>query len=256
MGAMRQEVTILTPEKVELSFRLAGVASRTGAVLLDIGIWLIACIAAMTGWAWLSSRLSVPENLAVTGFIIILYCSVVGFSLYFILFTWLKRGQTLGKRMVGLRVISQNGGEVSLPSAVLRTLLMVADAFPVLLLVDVVLLFLSSRCQRLGDMVAGTLVVIARNPHQVSGEAMPPQAWNPYLDCVHSVSRLDEQDLQAIRTLLNRYPDLDKQVRDRLRAEIWESVSSRADTQFPADAPTLQRLQAIAAKLERDLERR
>ncbi len=253
---MRQEVTILTPEKVELSFRLAGLASRTGAVLLDLGIWLIAFAAAMIGWAWLSSRLSVPENLANTGFDIILYCAAVGLLLYFVLLTWLNRGQTLGKRMVGLRVISQNGGAVSLPSAVLRTLLMAADAFPVLLLVDVVLLFLSARCQRLGDMVAGTLVVIARNPHKVSGQAMPPQAWNPYLDCVHSVSGLDEQDLQAIRTLLSRYPDLDSKVRDRLRAEIWESVSSRAEVQFPPDASTLQRLQAIAAKLERDLERR
>ena len=253
---MRQEVTILTPEKVELSFRLAGLASRTAAALLDLGIWFLGFFAAMLGWAWLCARLSAPVNLADTGFNVILYCGVVGFLLYFILLTWLKRGQTLGKRMVGLRVIGQNGGSVSLPSAVLRTLLMVADAFPVLLLVDVVLLFLSPRCQRLGDMVAGTLVVIARTPQKVAGEAMPPKEWNPFLDCVHSVSQLDERDLQAIRALLNRYPDLDSKVRDRLRAEIWESVSSRAETQFPPDVTILQRLQAIAAKLERDLERR
>lgn len=253
---MRQEVTILTPEKVELSFRLAGLASRAGALLLDLGMWLIGFVAVLLGWSWLCAELSVPQNLAETGFTVILYGALVGLLLYFVLMTWLARGQTLGKRMVGLRVIDQNGGAVSLPSAVLRTLLMVADAFPVLLLVDAVLLFVSTRCQRLGDMVAGTLVVIARQPHKVSGEAMPPQAWNPYLECVHSVSRLDEQDLQAIRTLLSRYPDLDTSLRDRLRAEIWQSVSSRAETQFPPEASTLQRLQAIAAKLERDLERR
>ena len=70
-------------------------------------------------------------------------------------------GQTLGKMALGLVVVTENGGDVDYGPAAIRTLLRLVDVLPVLYLVGFVLLLVTDRTQRLGDIAADTVVVRA-----------------------------------------------------------------------------------------------
>lgn len=69
-------------------------------------------------------------------------------------------GQTLGKKIVGLRVVAETGA-LSWGKVVIRTLLRIVDGLPVLYLVGIITIAVSKKHQRIGDMAAGTLVIRA-----------------------------------------------------------------------------------------------
>ena len=79
--------------------------------------------------------------------------------LYMTLFEALWRGQTPGKRIIGLRVICEGGATAGFLEIAIRNVLRVVDSLPLGYLVGIVSIFMSSRHQRVGDMIAGTLVV-------------------------------------------------------------------------------------------------
>lgn len=72
-------------------------------------------------------------------------------------------GQTLGKRMAGIKVVALDGREVGTRAAAIRTILRIIDSLPFLYLVGMVFVVTSKRRQRLGDMAARTLVVRVRD---------------------------------------------------------------------------------------------
>ena len=88
--------------------------------------------------------------------------TLVSFALYngyFILFEWLLNGQTPGKRLLHIRVIKQGGYALRFFDTLLRNLLRVVDFLPLFYGVGLTSLLLTRDSQRLGDLVAGTLVV-------------------------------------------------------------------------------------------------
>lgn len=87
--------------------------------------------------------------------------ATVGGSLYHVLLEG-SRGQTVGKRVVGVAVIREDGSDCGYRAAAIRTALRAADALPVAYLVGVLCLCLTGRRQRLGDIAANTVVVRTR----------------------------------------------------------------------------------------------
>lgn len=138
-----------TPEGVALHLHPAGVMPRAAAWAIDFAIRLTAVF----------TVLSVVGVLGETGVGIGL---VVMFAIYWtypVLFEVLMDGQTVGKRVVGLRVIHANGTPVSWLASIVRNLMRTVDMLPVLYGFGVLAGFLDAQGRRLGDMVAGTLVV-------------------------------------------------------------------------------------------------
>jgi uncharacterized RDD family membrane protein YckC len=148
--------TVLTPEYVEFNFVLAGLMSRFLAWLLDSCISIgVAAVLVMV--------LSVAE-VFVQGF-----GSAVAFVVWFLIdwgymiaFETLWSGQTIGKRVMGLRVIQETGVRVSAHQSLLRNLVRPVDRLPLFYLVGGVAALFSDSQQRLGDMIAGTIVVRER----------------------------------------------------------------------------------------------
>jgi hypothetical protein len=83
---------------------------------------------------------------------------------YFILLEWLWNGQTLGKRVYGLRVITEDGSPAPFTAVLVRNLLRLVDFLPAFYGVGVLVIILSPKSQRLGDLAAGTYVVRAPRP--------------------------------------------------------------------------------------------
>jgi uncharacterized RDD family membrane protein YckC len=154
-------LTFRTPENIELSFALAGPGSRAAAYLIDVAIML--AVGQMLINLIAFALASLVSAFGGEGAMWVAAISALGsFTLYngyFILLEWLLNGQTAGKRLLHIRVIKQGGYSLRFFDTLLRNLLRVVDFLPLFYGVGLTSLLLTRDSQRLGDLVAGTLVV-------------------------------------------------------------------------------------------------
>ena len=150
-------IEIVTPENIAFQYRVAGPFRRLPAFLLDVIfralIGAVCTIAAMVAFGSIGAAGVGFGGAAVLWFVLSWF--------YFGLFEALWNGQTPGKRLMGLRVVSTEGLPITPFQAILRNILRVVDAQPGgLYLVGLVAAALNDRFQRLGDLPSGTMVVV------------------------------------------------------------------------------------------------
>ena len=155
-GLLDAQHTVLTPEYVEFDFVLAGLFSRFLAWLFDAVLAVF--IAGGIIIALSLVMVAAPGFASATGFVV-WFLVDWGYAI-FLEAVW--SGQTVGKRIFGLRVIQESGVRIGFWHAALRNLVRPVDKLPVFYLVGGGTAFLSSRQQRLGDILAGTIVVRER----------------------------------------------------------------------------------------------
>jgi len=179
-------LTIVSPENIAFQFRLAGPASRSIAFLVDaivigllgLGLLIVAGLGGLADEAFLGL------------FLVGLFFLWWGYGAACEVFA---NGRTAGKAALGLRVVSQTGLSINPAQAVLRNLLRAIDVAPPFF-PGVVAMALTSRLQRLGDLAAGTIVVLDRSrralrPPRVEftvAELIPPgfQAQPPLVEAL------------------------------------------------------------------------
>ena len=166
VAAGRLEVE--TPDHVVLRYDLAGAGNRGFAAVLDFILALVIAFSAFMLFGFAAGLLGVAGALseaslsAVGGFTLIV--TLVLIWAYFILLEWLWNGQTIGKRVYKLRVISEDGSPARFTAVLIRNLLRLVDFLPAFYGVGVLVIVLSPKSQRLGDLAAGTYVVRAPRP--------------------------------------------------------------------------------------------
>lgn len=181
---------IETPEGVELSLQVAGPVPRALAwtidFLLRLTVYLVLLIA-----------------LGRTGKLGIGVLALVTFIMewwYPVLFETLYRGQTPGKRMMGLRVLHDNGTPVGVTASVVRNLLRAVDFLPLFYGLGLFAMFLDRDFRRLGDMAAGTIVVHTEDTQKTKvlsdAEAILPPAL------------LNREERRALLDFAERVPQL------------------------------------------------
>ena len=150
-----------TPDHVVLRYDLAGAGNRGFAAMVDFTVAAIVFVGAL----WLLRTLyDVFGVRAVQLYGVgVLLTFALAWS-YFIFFEWLWQGQTIGKRMYGLRVIRDDGAPAGFLAVLIRNLLRLVDFLPALYGLGLVTIIVTSRSQRLGDIAAGTYVVRAPRP--------------------------------------------------------------------------------------------
>lgn len=189
-----------TPEGILLELRPAGLIPRFYAFTLD---WII-----RLGIAWAAAVAS-----AVFGGVGIAFWLILLFALewlYPVAFELMPAGATPGKRVVGLKVVIDNGLPMTPAAAVTRNLLRAADFLPFAYGLAVISMLVRTDCKRLGDVAAGTLVVHDRPPtHKVSIAAVDP---------VVPTRPLTPEDQAAIVALASRAPRLTAERLDELAA--------------------------------------
>ncbi|NUQ63231.1 MAG: RDD family protein [Pirellulales bacterium] len=150
-------VEIVTPENIAFRYRLAGPFRRLPAYLIDLGIrltaWVVGSVASMIAF----SSVGLPGF----GLAAMLVWWFAMAWLYGGLFEALWNGQTPGKRLMNIRVLSVEGQPINGWQAVLRNVLRAADMLPLqFYLVGLAAAMMTRRFQRLGDLAAGTMVVV------------------------------------------------------------------------------------------------
>src|SRR5437588_4489707 len=151
---------IETPDHVVLRFQLAGAGNRGFAAMAD---FLIASVLVYAMDFSFQKVTEIEPSLADWSGWFVLSELVIAW-LYFVLLEWLWKGQTIGKRIFGLRVISEDGEPARFVPVVVRNLVPVIDFLPFFYGFGLVTLIVSSRSQRLGDYAGRPFVVRAPRP--------------------------------------------------------------------------------------------
>lgn len=224
-----ESLIIETPERVPLEFALASIGNRFLAVAIDHFIQYLSII--LIAWFFLSIAgynssdiADAPDKLfseapkwTIALMIIILFLVFAG---YFIVFEWLWNGQTPGKRLMKLRVIREDGRPLTLWEAIARNLLRICDAVPGFILpvysIGLIVIFLSNRDQRVGDIFAGTVVVREREGEAPTfAETFSTRITDVAFTRVQkqtetsaNVALLSEREVEVVESFLRRRWDL------------------------------------------------
>lgn len=241
-AADSEKLIIETPEQTSIEFPLAGIGSRFLALLIDSLIQAGVAIILGLLFAALSLGLGAggpgPSSTAAIWGVAIL---IIGFFLlfygYFILFEAIWNGQTPGKRLTHIRVIKDSGQPITTIDAVGRNLLRIIDQLPVAYGIGVLCAWISPQSKRLGDYIAGTVVV-----HEKLFESAPAQWIGPQQPSVYqySANRLTPEEFALVETFLSRRNSLEPGVRYDMAAGIVRRIESKLV--LPPDRPSAEKL--------------
>lgn len=244
----------MTGEAVALDLRLAKLPSRALAfgidlVVMVLGFFLLLAVA-------LGVLTTVDDALAAAVFLVLVVVVFVGYP---VTLETLTRGRSFGKIALGLRVVREDGGPIRFRHALTRGLAGFIVDFGVLsLFTGAVALFTSlasPRGRRVGDMLAGTVVVRDRAPaRQTLAVPMPRPlaAWAAELQ----LSGLPDAVALSARQFLQRAAELDPQVRESMARTLATEVAGHVSPAPPAGTPSEPYLAAVLAERRRREEAR
>jgi len=218
--ATEEILVIETPERVPLHFALASIGNRFLACAIDHTIQgLVLLLILISGLIvanfaiWESWVASAPKWV-LAAMILLVFLVFTG---YFVFFEWIWSGQTPGKRWMKLRVLREDGRPITFWEASVRNLIRTLDMMPVpFYSIGLISVFATNRDQRVGDMVAGTVVVREREAEAppfaqvfaspVSDPALR-RSFKPVLFTA-SLNSLTDGEIQVVETFLRRRWDL------------------------------------------------
>ncbi len=242
---MTQEHLILSPEKTLLSFRLAPITRRMWAQLLDLMI--------LTGISSLATTLSLLFFSALPEFAFAFSSFVTAFAFfgYFAISEAKFQGQTLGKKALNVRVISADGTPITVRQAWLRNLLRIADLLPGAYVVGVTSLLASPRAQRLGDMVAGTMVVV--EPKVSTNFAAAPHRYgmHHFEQYLAELPNMTLEEYIAMKRLCDRFPYLPAEEQARSIQDLWVPFAERHQVPAFANVHPILMMEAVVMRFSR-----
>lgn len=262
MEPIGDQLNIDTPELVSIELPLAGIGSRFIAAIVDALVLGSALILLIFLAAYIIPALgAIGEKAANWGIGILLLIVFLLFWGYFALFEAFGNGRTLGKRVAKIRVIHQSGRGINFVEALARNLVRFIDYLPGFYGVGVVAMFMSKRSQRLGDMVAGTLVVRERDveapmwgestSRTLTAAALAPQSPIPpphlrVLLPAPALAKLSPSDLEVLEGFFSRRLDMDLATRRALAGRIASALCAKSGLTVPPETSVETFLEAVA----------
>lgn len=223
---------IQTPEGIEFPLVLAGPISRFLAWLLDV----LCIFAAATMMGWITGAISVLSGDVAYAVAVLSYFVIsIGYPMAA---EWYWRGQTLGKRLLGLRVVDSLGLRLQFSQVAVRNLLRFVDSLPLFYVVGGITCLLSRYAQRLGDVAGNTIVIRVPRVSEPDLVQALSGKYNSFRDYPHLAARLHQRITPreagvALQALLRR-EELDPVA----RVELFEAVAAHMKriVDFPPEA--------------------
>jgi uncharacterized RDD family membrane protein YckC len=208
----RREIS--TPEGVQLALPLAHLGSRFVAISIDLLVGGVAL------------AIAILALLAAGGGLAASFAAATGLLVFYIgyqdVFEVLGGGRTLGKRAVGLRVVTDGGTAVGLRASLIRNVLLLVEGLPTSYVPAVISVLATRNNQRLGDLAAGTLVV--REAKRATVAPPPLRAIEPERYSTWDVRGVGEVEAGAVRTFLERRAQLQPGARRALAQQLAQRV--------------------------------
>lgn len=214
-----------------LEFELAGIGSRTAAAIYDAVVILSLLLLFALAWQLVGDL--GPWSRALQGWAAAVFVMISFFFLwgYFVLFEGLAGGRTPGKRRLGIRVVMDSGHPITFSAAASRNLVRLVDVQPLpSYLLGLLFVFFHPQNKRLGDIVAGTIVVRDR-PQDLS--LVVPTAGAESLPPVSGAPELADDEFRLLEQVLVRLDDLEGHLRTRFLADLERRFTPRYPNRHP-----------------------
>ncbi|HKN25575.1 MAG TPA: RDD family protein [Candidatus Acidoferrum sp.] len=237
------KLTIDTPEQTALEYPIAGLGSRFLAILADTAIQFVLAFFVLIAGSIIGIGVAAFGGLGPQWVVAIIF--ILLFLLnsgYFALFEIFWNGQTPGKRYAQVRVIKDDGRPIGAYEAIVRNALRLVDMLPAMYGIGLISIFLSRQSKRLGDFVAGTVVV-----HEKTLEGVRPYVETKTDDTLPPIdaSKVTLEEVQLIETFLNRRDSLEPAVRTTMATQIANRLADKMEVKIYGWPRTERFLEAV-----------
>jgi uncharacterized membrane protein SpoIIM required for sporulation/uncharacterized RDD family membrane protein YckC len=213
------DVEVATPERIALGLPVAGVGHRCLAYLVDLCALSFFWVSVYFVYSFLESDvLEQVRSLSGFGWVLVTLALFATQWIYWIACELAWQGRTLGKRALRIRVVRLDGSPVGPLESAVRNLARAVDFLPVFYALGLVSMLMTRNHLRLGDLLAGTLLV------------RDERAGLERYEIAHqagSVAPLNNQETELVLEFLQRAPALDKQVKERIGRALLARLSHR-----------------------------
>ena len=196
-----ESVAIHTTQNVVIDYTPAGLGNRILAGLLDF-VFKWAFVITMIIILFSTKAFNNTSNTAVVILVVII---LLPYLLYDLLFEIFMQGQTIGKKIIKIKVVKLDGTQPSIGSFLLRWLIRIFEIDLLYGLVAVISIASSKNKQRLGDMAAGTTVILVRPAVTLKDTILQAQQKPDYKIIFNQVANLAEKDIEIMKEVYDFY---------------------------------------------------
>ena len=195
-----QTIKITTSQNIDIDFEVAGLGERIVARLIDLAIFFLIYllglfVGGMTSWFLEGS----------VGLVIVIIVYAVLFVFYDLIFEIFMNGQSVGKRVMKIKVISLDGGQARIGQYFMRWLFRIIDfliGWPGL--IALIVAAVSEKTQRIGDIVAGTILIRTEPRTQINNVVFMPM-YDGYQPVFKEAGQLSDKDIELIHEIISAY---------------------------------------------------
>lgn len=226
-----QGYRIVTPEAVELDLDAAGLASRLLAALIDVTVMFVVLTSILTVAGVVGAATSPADEEGGA----VLAAVMLAIGTFLVLVVWptawevATKGRSIGKMALGLRVVTVDGAPIQVRHALVRGLVGLVEIVLTSGIVAVAVALGSQRFRRLGDHLAGTVVIRERGAGAQVAQPrrfVPHPGWEPWAGRLDA-TRLTADDYRIVRSFLLRAETLPPAARARLGHQVLARVLPR-----------------------------
>ncbi len=195
------QLTINTTQNVTISFTAASIGERIGAHLIDIVLKVAYCLM-LYGIIFtylLKNRLAKLDDYTIASLIILTFLPVIFYS--FVLEATLE-GQTLGKKILQIKVVKLDGYQASFGDYLIRWLFCIVDTLILSGFIGLIAMICSKKVQRLGDISAGTAVITLKNKISINNTILE-EIGDTYQPSYPLVIKLSDNDVRIVKETFN-----------------------------------------------------
>jgi uncharacterized RDD family membrane protein YckC len=241
------ELRFETPERVALHLELAGLGARAFAYLVDVLLIFLLWVLALVVYSISGDLLRQLQALSWAGQLLAVAAVLLSGWGWDVAWEVAAAGRTPGKRALGIRVVRADGGPVGLVESLARNALRAVEV-PLGYAPGVLAIALGARRQRLGDLVAGTLVVRERRVDLSRYAVATTVAVDPRFAALRgrAGALLAAGEFERLADFLARRPGLVPAARARVAARLAAALAARAGLPAPDEPEPF--LEALAAE--------
>jgi uncharacterized RDD family membrane protein YckC len=218
-------VKIPTSFNIDLEFETANIGQRLLAWIIDVvirGLFMLV----------MGITLGDMHFSATTMYVVYFFIYLLPFTFYFLVFEILMNGQTPGKKAMGIRVRNMNGGKPSISQHLIRWLFRMIETpwIGINAVIPIAAMTRSPYDQRLGDIVAGTIVVNTRSKTSINETIFRDMSEVDYTPQFPQILKLSDRDMNKIKELMDRaIKSKDEQLTARVSYRVRDVLSIQSD---------------------------
>ncbi len=220
-----ETISVNTSQHINIDYPVAGLGERVAARLIDFGIMILVFLVFLMFFSFSGLLADAP----ILGYILLIIYGLC-FIFYDLLFEIFMNGQSIGKRLMKIKVISLNGAQPSLGQYLIRWIFRTVDFTLTSWLGALVCVAVTENKQRIGDIVAGTTLIKTVPPTRIEHLAFKP-VDEEYIPVFDQAAHLNDKDIELIHEVLSafyktRNPELIYQTTSRITQHLSIRIPS------------------------------